>query len=109
MSSIDYCIHELADRMHCPDGPPAERRAKLEETLLPMVRCALRTGRGHRHLVDWVQQTLPTLRGDEDGPAVQPPETVAGPMTRLLCQALLLHEMRTRPRHAAAKETVLGH
>ena len=72
----------------------------LEETLLPMVRTALRHGRGHRHLLAWVQQTLPGLQGTGADRSAFPPEAVAEPMTRLLCQALL-DEMRTRPQRNA--------
>jgi hypothetical protein len=98
--TCEQAVHSLADRVRCPEGPADRRRQTLEDTLVPMVRCVLRTGRGNPRLVQWVRRTLPA------GPV--DPEQAAGPVARLLCHALL-QEMRARPDGAAAaRETVAG-
>jgi hypothetical protein len=106
MNPLDQATHLLADRIHCPRGGTLERRGQIEATLLPMVQVALRTGRGHPRLVQWVRRTLPSITQASGGPSSEA-ERVAGPMTRLLCQVLLLQE-RTHPDSAAALDTVIG-
>jgi hypothetical protein len=108
MLTSDQAVHLLADRVKCPGGTAPERRASLEASLLPMVRCVLRTGRGNPRLVRWVQKTLPAVTGPR--PAGQPvdPDREAVPMARLLCAALL-QKMRGHTDGArAALETVVG-
>jgi hypothetical protein len=102
MFASEQAVHALADRVECPAGTAPERRAALEATLVPMVRCVLRTGRGNPRLVNWVRQALPAVLGPR--PAGEPvdPDQAAGPVARVLCNALLRH---MRP---AALETVVG-
>jgi hypothetical protein len=96
----EQATHALADRVGCPEGPADGRRQALEATLLPMVRCALRTGRGHPRLLQWVRGALPA-----GGPV--DPDQAAGPVARLVCSALL-DQMRGNPDRAAALETLVG-
>jgi hypothetical protein len=107
MNSLDQAIHLLADRIHCPGGSAQERRAHIEAELLPVVRCALRSGGGPANVVEWVRRTLPWLTCRAGNPARSDAETVAGPMTRLLCDTLL-QQYRTNPDNAAAFATVVG-
>jgi hypothetical protein len=108
MFTSEQAVHSLADRVHCPEGSAAQRRAALEASLVPMVRCVLRTGRGNPRLVRWVQQALPAVAGPQwPGQAVDP-DQAAGPVARLVCSAML-EQMRLRPDGAgAAMETVVG-
>jgi hypothetical protein len=79
-----------------------DSRESLESSLLPIIRCAIRSGRGHPGLVRWVQRNL--VRVDQgDGGRIDP-ERAAPPMARLLCETLL--SLRRAPR-ALARETVV--
>jgi hypothetical protein len=108
MLTSEQAVHSLADRVHCPEGSAAQRRATLEATLLPMVRCVLRTGRGNPRLVRWVRQALPAVAGPQRPGQPVDPDQAAGPVARLLCSAML-EQMRFRPDGTgAALETVAG-
>ena len=104
MRLSEQATHMLADRVGCPQGPADRRREALEATLLPMVRCALRTGRGHPRLLQWVQRALPAVTGL--GAAVDA-DRAAGPVARLVCKNLL-EQVRTHPSKAAGLETLVG-
>lgn len=95
MLSTEQATHVLADRIQCPEGTTTQRRQALEASLLPMVRCALRMGRGHPRLLQWVRRALPTVVGTSVADRVDPDRT-AGAMTRLLCSALV-QQARGRP------------
>jgi hypothetical protein len=79
---------EWARRMQttCP-GNQQVLRQKLEATLVPMIRCALRTGSGQPPLVHWVQHQLPLLGGNDEERG--DPSRLAGPLARVLCDRLL--------------------
>jgi hypothetical protein len=100
MRTSEQATHELADRVGCPEGPADRRREALESTLLPMVRCALRTGRGHPRLLRWVRQALPP-----GGPVDA--DRAAGPVARAVCRELL-EQLRGDPGRPAALETLVG-
>jgi hypothetical protein len=100
----EQAVQQVADRVACPKGPAEDRERSLEESLLPMVRCALRSGQGHPRLVRWVQKTLPVVPGPhQDGQPVDP-DLTGPPLTRLLCRTLL----RQQREPARALETVIG-
>jgi hypothetical protein len=103
----EQAVQNLADRVDFPAGTAAQRREALEASLLPMVRCVLRTGRGNPRLVRWVQAALPAVASPQrPGPAVDP-DQAAAPVARLLCRALLA-QVRSRPDGPAlAAETVV--
>lgn len=92
---------EWARRMQttCP-GNQQRLREKMEATLVPMIRCALRTGTGQPPLVNWVQHQLPLLGSDEDR---GDPSRLATPLARVLCDRLLA---RLDPR--PGRDTVVG-
>src|SRR5262245_6103883 len=83
----------------CP-GSPQRLREKLEATLTPMIRCALRTGLGQPPLVDWIHQQLPLYgSGKEAGDSSR----LAAPLARVLSDRLIA---RLDPIHG--RETVVG-
>jgi hypothetical protein len=101
----EEAVQRLADRVGCPKGPAADRERTLEESLLPMVRCALRSGLGHPRLVRWVRKTLPAVPGPHQAGRPVDPDLTGPPLARLLFRTLL-REMYQDP--ARALETVLG-
>src|SRR5262245_34401109 len=104
MNYSEEAIRLLADRMGWDQEENPERlRARVEESLVPMIRCALRSGRGAPALVQWVRRRLP-----EAAPAPRPvdPARVAPEMARELCAALL-RQLQAR-RASPAAETVVG-
>jgi hypothetical protein len=98
-------VQQLADRVGCPQGPTADRERSLEESLLPMVRCALRSGQGHPRLVRWLQKTLPAVPGPHQAGRPVDPDLTGPPLARLLCRTLL-RQVDGEP--ARALETVIG-
>ncbi len=94
----------LAERLRCGDrSAPQHHREAVEAHLRPLIRCALRRGRGLPALVQWVRQNLPRLV-PAGGPAPPPdPERAVPTLARLLCDALL--ERLQTPAHEA-RETV---
>jgi hypothetical protein len=103
----EQAIEALADRVGCRPGTPAERQRALEELLVPLVRCALRTGRGHPRLLGWVRRTLPAVPGPHQAGLPVDPDVTAAPLARLLCRTLLQH-LPARAGPAPALETVAG-
>jgi len=66
------------------ENTPERFREALEASLLPMIRCALRSGIGHPHLVSWVRH-----QADSNPQAPPDPVRAAPPMARALCERLL--------------------
>jgi hypothetical protein len=96
----------LARLFQWPDDLPHERRrADLERTVLPMVRSALRSGRGAAPLVSWVRRNKPAAPAG-DGQAL-PIDWAARALCRQLC-TLLLEDSGRRSVPAGARETVAG-
>jgi hypothetical protein len=86
-STNDRYLVEWARRIKasCPPGHNGFRQA-LEATLLPMIRCALRSGVGQPPLVNWVECHLHQF--DPRG-ALSPDRTrYAQPMARVLSERL---------------------
>jgi hypothetical protein len=106
MGTEEQAMQALADCVGCPAGSAAERRQALEATLLPMVRCVLRTGRGHPRLVRWVQKALRAAPPHPGGPAAER-DRAAPLLARLLC-TVLLQQPRNWPEAGAARETLFG-
>jgi hypothetical protein len=95
----DHDLIELARQMG--DGLPANSqrfRELVEATLLPMIRCALRSGIGNPALVRWVRHQAPR----EADPRATPGAT-AHRLARVLFDRML---RASDP--LASRETVLG-
>jgi hypothetical protein len=97
MPAHENLLQSLAERWRL-GGPDARPRleAELERTLVPMVRCALRSGAGLSPLVGWVRRHAERLP-EEDRSAPR--------LARLLCGELL---RRARPEAIGAMETLVG-
>jgi hypothetical protein len=108
MLTSEQAVHRLADRMRCPEGSVAQRRANLEATLVPMVRCVLRTGRGHPRLIRWVQRALPAVTGPQGSGQPLDLDRTAGPVARLVFQEMVEQERFRPDGEAAGRETVVG-
>jgi hypothetical protein len=94
-SLLDLARHV---RRRLREDTPQQFREALEASLLPMIRCALRSGIGHPHVVNWVR------RQAEGNPHLSPdPARAAPPMARALCERLLA---RLDP--LPSRETVMG-
>jgi hypothetical protein len=107
MMTYPQAVKALADRVGCADGPEVQRRHSLEESLVPVVRCALRTGRGHPRLLSWVRRALASVPGPHQCGRPVDPDRTAAPLARLLCSTLL-EQVRSAPGRAGALETVMG-
>lgn len=86
MNFTDEALQYLARRM-C--GEELASREEMEALFVPMIRVAMRTGRGQPMLVDWVARNLPAVApsagaGDKIDPAWAAPR-----MARLLCSQML--------------------
>jgi hypothetical protein len=104
MHTPDDALRALAVRMKCDPAAPERFRETLERSLVPMIRCAIRSGTGLPPLVQWVRRHLPAqAAGAPSRPADL--EWAAPSMARLLCDRLLEY---VRPPAQAARETVLG-
>lgn len=104
MNPSDNALQQFAERMRCAGAPAHHIRERLEASLVPLVRRALRSGAGIPQLVQWVQKTLPQVQAGEDRTRPADPDRAAPPLARLLCSTLL--QPRLAP--AAAGETILG-
>jgi len=103
MHTPDDALRALASRMKCDPAAPDRFRADLERSLVPLIRCAIRSGTGLPPLVQWVQRHLP-----EPGPGSHRPadlEWAAPSMARQLCDHLL---GQMRPPAQATRDTVVG-
>ena len=92
---------EWARRLQKSTPEPQALLRSMETYLLPLVRCALRSGTGQPVLVDWVKNQLP-LFAPEAGPRSDT-SGYAAPMARVLCERIL-ERLDPRPQ----RETVLG-
>ena len=104
MQNPDDALRALASRMKCDPSAPDRFRETLERSLVPLIRCAIRSGTGAPPLVQWVQRHLP----EQDGRGPHRPadmEGAAPSMARLLCDRLLA---QMTPPAQAARETVVG-
>ena len=104
MHTPDDALRALASRMKCDPAAPDRFRETLERSLVPLIRCAIRSGTGLPPLVQWVQRHLPAQAAQ--GPSRPSDMEWAAPsMARLLCDRLL---EQMRPPAPAARETVVG-
>jgi hypothetical protein len=78
---------------------PQHVRQQMEETLAPMIRCALKSGLGQPVLVRWVRDHTAGMTEDEQ----KDPVLLAGPLAAELSAHLMA---RLAPQ--ADRETVLG-
>jgi hypothetical protein len=93
--SCDNTLLDLARKMrHIARNDSRPFREVLEASLLPLIRCALRSGLGNPSLVRWVRRQAP---GQTD------PARAAPPLARILCDRLM---ERIDP--LPARETVVG-
>ena len=107
MNHTDDALQLLARRIYGAYGEDVRDRATLEADLVPMIRCAMRTGRGQPAIVDWVKRNLPTFVAS--GASGQPvdPEWAAPRMARLMC-AQMLRNVRAEQDRTATRETIVG-
>jgi hypothetical protein len=97
-------LRALAAGLWCGDpGNPDRDREALEARLLPLVRCALRGGRGLPKLVDWVHGAARALAAPGPG---QSADRAAPRVTRLLCERLV-QQLQAHPARPG-RETVVG-
>jgi hypothetical protein len=89
-----------------PGNENRDLRQKLEACLVPMIRCALRSGLGQPELVRWVQSQRQENRAGAD--LTGGLDHDARCMARLLSSSLL-QQLRERSRPSPwAAETVVG-
>ena len=108
MNTPDDAFYKLAAQMRCGSAPYPDRET-LEASLVPLIRRAIRSGRGLPTLVQWVQRHLPGPAGDGHDPGGHSDPAWAAPsMARLLCDKLL-EQFRSQParggRHTGAAGT----
>jgi hypothetical protein len=80
---------------------PNYSREEMEDLLVHMIRCALRTGLGRPELLDWVNHHLPLL--DPNAGPRPDPGRYARPLARVLGEQAM-----TRHDPLAERETVIG-
>jgi hypothetical protein len=116
MDTPDDALSKLAAQMRC-GSPPYPDREALEASLVPLIRRAIRSGRGLTTLVKWVQRHRPGPGAGPDPGGHPDPAWAAPSMARLLCDKLL-EQLGSQParcgRHAgtactAARETVVDY
>lgn len=103
MNFGDEALRFLAQRMW---GEKQASREEIEAVFAPMIRVAMRTGRGQPVLVDWVARNLPALT-----PTIRPGDPVdvdwAAPrMARLLCSQML-HNIQVERAWVGPRETIV--
>jgi hypothetical protein len=108
MLTSEQAVHRLADRMRFSEGSAAQRRAKMEATLLPMVRCVLRTGRGHPRLVRWVQRALPEVASHQRPDQPLDLDRTAGPVARRVFEEMVEQERFCPEASLSGQETLVG-
>ncbi len=106
MDFTDEAVQTLARRMYGSDGGSVSSREEMEELLVPMIRCVLRTGRGQPLLRHWVERNLPAVALASPPGQVVKPEWAAPRMARLLCSQML--QVQADQGRAATHETVVG-
>ena len=116
MDTPDDALSKLAARMRC-GSPPYPDREALEASLVPLIRRAIRSGRGLTTLVQWVQRHLPGPGAGPDRGGHPDPARAAPSMARLLCDKLLEQfgsqparcRWHTEAADTAARETVVDY
>jgi hypothetical protein len=105
MNTNQDALRALAAGLQCgdPANPDRDREA-LEARLLPLVRCALRSGRGLPKLVDWVHGAARALAAPGPGPSADP-DRAAPSVARLLC-ARLVQQLQAHPARPACETVV---
>ncbi len=99
MNFSEDALRILAERLGWSWAEGPERlRDRLEASLVPIIRCAIRTGTGLGPLVQWVRRQLPAEAGGAD------PTRAAPEMARRLSSAIL-RQLQVR---RAGAETVVG-
>lgn len=87
MGSIHDMLFTLANRVRQGDNQARQPlRQELEERLVPLIRCALRTGAGIPALVEWVRARAADLK---EGSESLDPRHVAPRFARMLCAGLV--------------------
>jgi hypothetical protein len=106
MDFTDDAVRMLARQVYGEGARRFDREA-LEADLVPMIRVALRSGRGQPLLVRWVKQNLPGLSlASHLGDKIDP-EWAAPRMARLLCAQMLEH-VRAECARMGGRETLVG-
>jgi hypothetical protein len=107
MNHTDDDLQLLARRIYGAYGEDVRDRATLEADLVPMIRCAMRTGRGQPAIVAWVKRNLPAFAPSTTGGPPVDPNWAAPRMARLMC-AQMLHTVRAEQDRATTRETIVG-
>jgi hypothetical protein len=104
MTTSNDALRVLASRLggDLSQGPQRFRE-NLEAGLVPLIRCALRTGLGAPPLVQWVRRQRANGAGDRPAASLNDPDATAPIMARQLCAALM-RQVSPRP----SLETVVG-
>jgi hypothetical protein len=102
MNFSDEALQFLARRM-C--GDKLTSREEMEAVFVPMIRVAMRTGRGQRVLVEWVARNLSAVSSSSDDKV--DPEWAAPRMARLLCSQML-QKVQAERAWVGPRETVVG-
>lgn len=99
MDFSEDSLRQLADRLHDGDFSAADHfEDELAQRLLPLIRCAIRSGVGQPRLVRWVRRHLPPQGDTEAAPG----------MARLL-SARLVQQLQARAcSQRQALDTVCG-
>lgn len=104
MDFTDEALRYLARRMGRSERVSREA---MEALFVPMIRVALRTGRGQPRLLDWVARHLPAVADSPDRTEPIDPEWAAPRMARMLCSQMLQH-VQVEPAWRGSGETVVG-
>jgi hypothetical protein len=104
MNFSDEALQFLARRM-C--GDKLASREEMEAVFVPMIRVAMRTGRGQWVLVEWVARNLPALSSSFSSVDKIDPEWAAPRMARLLCSQML-QKVQAERAWVGPRETVVG-
>jgi hypothetical protein len=104
MNFGDEAVQYLARRM-C--GEKMTSREEMEALFVPMIRVAMRTGRGQPVLVEWVTRNLPAVAASRHRDEKIDPEWAAPRMAQLLCSQMLQKVQAERP-WVGSRETVVG-
>jgi hypothetical protein len=109
MHSPEDALRKLADQLSWTGSSTGyPNREVLEASLLPLIRCALRTGRGLPPLVRWLKAQLPSPASPHRPGQPLGPEWAAPSMARLLCATLLERLQGPAPPGQQVLETVAG-
>ena len=109
MNRPEETLAKLAAGLRAGDVVARQRlRDELEVSLVPLVRCALRSGSGLPGVVHWVRRDPHVWAEVQRSRGAARPEENAPRIARLLCDKLL-RRLRPEPTgRPAACETVLG-